>query len=73
MAESRLEPNAISCSAAISACEKGAQWPLALQLLDRMAESRAMPDGACQGRNQLLHEGTPRQLIRHVPARMAEP
>ena len=38
MAPARVESNVRSYSAAISACEKGAEWDLALGLLRIMAE-----------------------------------
>ena len=37
MANSRVEANTITYSAAISACEKAGDWARALQLLDGMA------------------------------------
>ena len=41
---SSLEPNVVSYSAAISACEKGKQWEQALNLLQEMARSQLEPD-----------------------------
>jgi pentatricopeptide repeat protein len=43
--ESRgLEPNVITLSAAISACEKGGQWQKALELLESMESRGLEPD-----------------------------
>ena len=36
-------PNVISCSAAISACEKGGEWEQALSLLSSMPGVQVMP------------------------------
>ncbi|CAK0794991.1 unnamed protein product [Prorocentrum cordatum] len=36
MSEAKLDPNAFSYSAGISACDKGQQWQLALTLLSEM-------------------------------------
>merc|ERR1712048_480113 len=44
MQKARIQPNVISFSAAISACEKGAQWPWALSLFDGMQKARIQPD-----------------------------
>ena len=44
VANSRVEANTITCSAAISACEKAGEWARALQLLDGMAKSRVEAD-----------------------------
>ncbi|CAE8589698.1 unnamed protein product [Polarella glacialis] len=44
MPEARVVPNEISYNAAISACEKGGQWQLALNLLSRMPEARVVPN-----------------------------
>ena len=40
MRERRLNPNVISCNAAMGACEKGAKCELALELLGEMGEHR---------------------------------
>ncbi|CAE7263383.1 unnamed protein product, partial [Symbiodinium sp. KB8] len=39
-----LSPDVVSYSAAISSCEKGGSWPLALQLFDSMRQSELSPD-----------------------------
>ena len=39
-----LTPNAISYSAAISACEKGQQWQRALELLEEMKAAGVAPN-----------------------------
>ncbi|CAE8597308.1 unnamed protein product [Polarella glacialis] len=44
MLEGRLEVNVFHCSAAISACEKGGQWQLALSLLRTMPDMRVTPN-----------------------------
>ena len=44
MWEAKLEPNVISYSAGISACEKGNQWQRALALLSEMWEAKLEPD-----------------------------
>merc|ERR1712070_915880 len=41
---SHVEPNVVSYSAAISACEKGQQWEDALSLLDDVQGSFLVPD-----------------------------
>ena len=43
MRRSRLEPDVISYNAAISACERDAQWEQALGLLPEMRSSRLEP------------------------------
>eukprot|EP00933_Yihiella_yeosuensis_P031303 TRINITY_DN2485_c0_g1_i2.p1 TRINITY_DN2485_c0_g1~~TRINITY_DN2485_c0_g1_i2.p1 ORF type:complete len:124 (-),score=17.26 TRINITY_DN2485_c0_g1_i2:130-501(-) len=47
MPQSKEVPDAISYSAAISACEKGGQWQLALNLLSLMPQSKIVPDAIC--------------------------
>ncbi|CAK0887382.1 unnamed protein product [Prorocentrum cordatum] len=42
MWEAKLEPNVISYSAGISACEKGGQWQAALTLLSEMRRALAL-------------------------------
>ena len=44
MWEAKLEPNVISYSTGISACEKGDQWQRALALLREMWEAKLVPD-----------------------------
>ncbi|CAK0874049.1 unnamed protein product [Prorocentrum cordatum] len=44
MWEAKLEPNVISYSAGISACEKGEQWQQALALLSDMWEAKLEPN-----------------------------
>jgi pentatricopeptide repeat domain-containing protein 1 len=44
MPEARVVPDRITYSAAISACSKGGQWQLALNLLSLMPEARVVPD-----------------------------
>ena len=39
----KIVPNQITCSAAISACEKGCQWQLALDLLSFLPGDRPEP------------------------------
>jgi pentatricopeptide repeat protein len=39
-----VEPEVITCSAAISACEKGGQWEKVLQLLEEMRAKGVKPD-----------------------------
>ena len=39
MPKAKLSPNALSYSAAISACEKGGQWQLALTLFMEMQKA----------------------------------
>ena len=39
--KARISPNVVSCSAGISACERGSQWQLALDLLSQMPEANA--------------------------------
>ena len=39
-----IEPNVITYSAAISACEKGKKWEKALSLLEQMRDARIKPD-----------------------------
>ncbi|CAJ1455199.1 unnamed protein product, partial [Effrenium voratum] len=46
-AEALLWPNVISYSSAISACEKGSQPLVALQLLDDMDQDQVLPDVIC--------------------------
>ena len=41
---SELKPNIISCSASISACEKGAKWERTVELLGQMREFVLKPD-----------------------------
>merc|ERR1712032_433337 len=41
---SGLEPDVITNSASISACEKGHQWAMALQILGKMRRSGLEPD-----------------------------
>ena len=40
----RLEPEVITCSAVISACEKGEQWEKALALLREIPKKRLDPE-----------------------------
>ncbi|CAE8687419.1 unnamed protein product, partial [Polarella glacialis] len=44
MLTNSVEANVFHYSAAISACGKGGQWPLALGLLNRMTDMRVIPD-----------------------------
>ncbi|CAK0800611.1 unnamed protein product [Prorocentrum cordatum] len=44
MREAKLEPNVISYSAGISACEKGDQWQRALALLSEMRDAKLEPN-----------------------------
>eukprot|EP00959_Pyramimonas_sp_CCMP1952_P083521 1746236-Pyramimonas_sp.AAC.1 len=44
MREAKLEPNVISYSAGISACDKGEQWQRALVLLSEMWEAKLEPN-----------------------------
>merc|ERR1712054_276066 len=44
MQQRRLEPDVISFSAAISACEKDGQWEKALQMLDEIQQRRLEPN-----------------------------
>ena len=44
MWEVKLEPNVVSYSAGISACEKGEQWQRALALLSEMREAKLEPN-----------------------------
>ena len=44
MWEAKLEPDVISYSAGISACEKGEQWQRALALLGEMRQARLEPN-----------------------------
>merc|ERR1711933_500087 len=44
MQKARIQPNVITFSAAISACEKGAQWPRVLSLFLGMQKARIQPD-----------------------------
>ncbi|CAK0809444.1 unnamed protein product [Prorocentrum cordatum] len=44
MWEAKLEPDVISYSAGISACEKGEQWQRALALLSEMWEAKLEPN-----------------------------
>ncbi|CAK0896934.1 unnamed protein product [Prorocentrum cordatum] len=44
MREAKLEPTVVTCSAGISACEKGAQWQRALALLGEMWDAKLEPD-----------------------------
>ena len=44
MPQRRLDPDVISFSAAISACEKSEQWEKALELLDEMQQRKLEPD-----------------------------
>ena len=44
MRQRGLEPDVITYSAAISACEKGSQWERALELLDEMRQRGLEPD-----------------------------
>eukprot|EP00969_Alexandrium_andersonii_P169478 7492275-Alexandrium_andersonii.AAC.1 len=44
MSQQHVEPNVISCSAAVSACEKGGRWQAALDLLGSMAQRRVELD-----------------------------
>ena len=44
MRERGLKPDVISCSAAISACEKGGKWQSAVELLEEMRERGLKPD-----------------------------
>ena len=39
-----IYPNTISYNATISSCEKGAQWQLALHLLQSMPDKNTLPD-----------------------------
>eukprot|EP00969_Alexandrium_andersonii_P171393 7576670-Alexandrium_andersonii.AAC.1 len=62
MAESLVEPHVITCSAAVSARERGTQGQAALELQRTMAELRLEPDAiicnaavsACEERGQWL-------------------
>ena len=45
----RLEPDAITFSAALSACEKGVEWVRALNLLEEMLQQRVAPTAVTQG------------------------
>ncbi|CAK0808031.1 unnamed protein product [Prorocentrum cordatum] len=49
--------NVISCSAGISACEKGDQWQRALALLSEMWEVKLEPDSLLQRWGQRVREG----------------
>jgi len=44
MRRGRLDPNVVSYNAAVSACEKGQQWEMALSLMGQMRRSRVDPD-----------------------------
>ena len=63
MRERGIEPDVISYSAAISACEKGGQWERALELLEGMRERGIEPDvisysaaiSACARASQAAH------------------
>ncbi|CAE8588905.1 unnamed protein product [Polarella glacialis] len=44
MPEAKVVPNEITYSAAISSCEKGGQWQLALNLLSLMPAARVVPN-----------------------------
>ncbi|CAE8656581.1 unnamed protein product [Polarella glacialis] len=44
MPQARVVPNEITYNAAISACEKGGQWQVALNLLSLVPEARVVPD-----------------------------
>ncbi|CAE8675225.1 unnamed protein product [Polarella glacialis] len=44
MQASQVEVNVYHCSAAISACEKGGQWQLALNLLSLMPNAKVVPN-----------------------------
>ncbi|CAE8742917.1 unnamed protein product, partial [Polarella glacialis] len=44
MRASQVEVDVYHCSAAISACEKGGRWQLALNLLSLMPEARVVPN-----------------------------
>ncbi|CAE7224482.1 Zranb3, partial [Symbiodinium pilosum] len=61
-------------SAAVSACEKGEQWPLTLQLLDALEAQMLVPDivviGACQNRFQWTSSI---HLLEALPARSLKP
>ncbi|CAK0885507.1 unnamed protein product, partial [Prorocentrum cordatum] len=54
MWEAKLDPNVVSYSAGISACEKGEQWQRALALLSEMWEVKLEPDSATSLRPALL-------------------
>ncbi|CAK0895325.1 unnamed protein product, partial [Prorocentrum cordatum] len=55
--EVQLEPNVISYSAGISACEKGGQWQPALALLSEMREAKLAPNHQLQRGGQRVREG----------------
>ncbi|CAE8596114.1 unnamed protein product [Polarella glacialis] len=44
MPQMKCNPNVVSYSSAISACEKGGQWQLAMELLAEMPEKRISPN-----------------------------
>eukprot|EP00933_Yihiella_yeosuensis_P079342 TRINITY_DN9183_c0_g1_i7.p1 TRINITY_DN9183_c0_g1~~TRINITY_DN9183_c0_g1_i7.p1 ORF type:complete len:143 (-),score=10.34 TRINITY_DN9183_c0_g1_i7:198-626(-) len=44
MPQTKVAPNTISYNAAISACQRGGQWQLALNLLSLMPQSEISPD-----------------------------
>ncbi|CAK9030074.1 Pentatricopeptide repeat-containing protein At4g31850 [Durusdinium trenchii] len=44
MPKMKVQPDVISYSAAISACEKGGQWPQALKLFEAMPEVEVQPN-----------------------------
>ena len=42
--DASIKPSVISYNATISACEKGRQWQLGLQLFDAMPKANMVPD-----------------------------
>lgn len=42
--EASMEPNQVAQNAALSACEKGKQWQMALVLLELLPKKRLTPD-----------------------------
>eukprot|EP00913_Durusdinium_trenchii_P031493 g29486.t1 len=47
MPQAKVQPDIISCSAAINACQKGGQWQGALSLIESMSKARFEPDLIC--------------------------
>ena len=44
LARDRVDMDTITCGAAISACEKGGEWGLAMAFVSRLATDRAHTD-----------------------------